>query len=227
MNWRRGFLFAGIHLAIAVAMFVWNEAGYWHMFRSATQPSRSILQLAALQEDMTVEFSPCAPGGFIDRETSPMELILGSQSVPLVFAGIGHAPCEAASPFDRFVESRLGIRTKRSEAAIGVVTCLAIAIQWLLVGGLPLIQPRRWWLEPGAFITACVVGMTNVLLLAGALQLTHYPGTEIPFHVVSVLCRFPAFAVLLMWLVWFGLLVWKLLRGGWFLVRRSPLARTA
>ncbi len=77
--------------------------------------------------------------------------------------------------------------------------CLLIAIQWFLMGGFPLVRTRKWWDEPGSFITGCTV-------LAGAIAL-------IP--VVEGLARLPALIAMLAWLLWFGLLAWKALQFGW------------
>ena len=80
--------------------------------------------------------------------------------------------------------------------------CLFIAIQWFFMGGFPLVQTRKWWADPGSFITACAV-------LAGAIAL-------IP--VVDDIARLPALLAMLAWLWWFGLLVWKTLQFGWRMI---------
>jgi hypothetical protein len=82
---------------------------------------------------------------------------------------------------------------------------LLIAVQWTLVGGLPLIRPRRWWLEPGAFITICAVPAFVFVLIPP----------------VEEAALFPASFAALAWLWWFGLLVWKTVRFGWSLLAHS------
>lgn len=77
--------------------------------------------------------------------------------------------------------------------------CLFIATQWFLMGGFPLVRTRKWWADPGSFITACAV-------LAGAIAL-------IP--AVDDFARLPAIIAMLALLWWFGLLVWKTLQFGW------------
>jgi hypothetical protein len=77
--------------------------------------------------------------------------------------------------------------------------CLFIAMQWFLIGGFPLVRSRKWWADPGSFMTACAV-------LAGAVAL-------IP--VVDGFARLPASIAGLAWLWWFGLLVWKTFQFGW------------
>jgi len=83
--------------------------------------------------------------------------------------------------------------------------CVFIAIQWFLMGGFPLVRTQKWWTDPGSFITACAV-------LAGAIAL-------IP--VVDDLARLPALIAMLAWFWWFGLLVWKTLRFGWWQLSRA------
>jgi hypothetical protein len=76
---------------------------------------------------------------------------------------------------------------------------LLIALQWILVGGRPLKGPRRWWAEPGMFITICAV-LSAVLYFIPPLEL---------------LVRLPAAFASLTWLCWFALLVWRAIRSAW------------
>jgi hypothetical protein len=77
--------------------------------------------------------------------------------------------------------------------------CLLIAIQWFFMGAFPLARSRRWWADPGAFITACAV-------LAGAIAL-------IP--AIDGIARLPALIALLTWILWFGFLIGKALQFLW------------
>jgi hypothetical protein len=72
-------------------------------------------------------------------------------------------------------------------------------VEWLLVGGFPLIQPRRWWLEPGEFITIFT------LVVAALVTIPHEANLSGNLALISA-CA---------WLWWFGLLVWKTLQFGW------------
>lgn len=71
-----------------------------------------------------------------------------------------------------------------------------IAVEWLLIGAFPLRQVKRFFGEPGSFITACT-------LLGSALAL---------FRPIDALARLPAFCAAFAWLWWLGLLLWILLR---------------
>jgi hypothetical protein len=96
---------------------------------------------------------------------------------------------------------------RKIDAGLG----LMIAMQWFLLGAFPLVRNpswRRWWGEPGSFITVCAV-------LAGFLAL---------FHPVEGAARLPASLAMLVWFLWFGLLVWRILSFTWRLVVRRPVA---
>jgi hypothetical protein len=85
---------------------------------------------------------------------------------------------------------------------------LLVAAQWILVGAFPLSRPKRWWREPGAFITCCtVIGFGLVLI-----------------RPIEGLARLPALLAALAWLWWFGLFVWKSGRLGWRIVSRRRVA---
>jgi hypothetical protein len=83
-----------------------------------------------------------------------------------------------------------------------------IAIQWVLVGGFPLVQLRRWWWEPGAFITICAALGFALVLVPPLREVALVPAT------------FAAFA----WFWWLGLFVWKSGRLGWGIVSRRRAA---
>jgi hypothetical protein len=104
--------------------------------------------------------------------------------------------------------TRLWLETQRK---IDAGLCLFIAIQWFLMGGLPLVRTRKWWADPGSFITACAV-------LAGATAL-------IP--VIDEVARLPALIAMLAWLWWFGLLVWKTLQFGWRMITAWRVPRSS
>ncbi|MGA2850301.1 MAG: hypothetical protein ABSE46_15000 [Terracidiphilus sp.] len=96
---------------------------------------------------------------------------------------------------------------RRIDAGFGFL----IALQWFLLGAFPLVRHphwRRWWGEPGTFITVCAV-------LGGLLALI--PG-------VDTIARLPALVAMLAWFWWLGLLAWTLVRAAWRLVVRRPAA---
>jgi hypothetical protein len=206
MNWRRGLLLAGIHLLVAVPLSVWIEWPYWPWIRS------NAAELTTAEKEQIKEygelFNPCLPGGHLCyRQATPQELVVGSANLPASLFPGGHEPCTEPSGIGGLIEKRLG-RTRKSETVIVAIFCFGAAIQWLLVGCFPLVRPKRWWVEPGAFITVCTV--------IGAIL------SPIPH--VSPLSWTLAFLALLAWLWWFGLLVWKTARFGWQLVAHRRAA---
>jgi cytosine/uracil/thiamine/allantoin permease len=87
---------------------------------------------------------------------------------------------------------------------IGLI--LLIAIQWVLVGAFPLVHPKRPWGEPGMLITICaVLSLTGVLI-----------------RPIEDIGKLLAGSAALTWLVWFGLLIWKLVRSAWHRITHRP-----
>jgi hypothetical protein len=165
MNWRRGILLAGIHFGVAGSLLAWQESGYWRYLRSdQLGPSQTRLELAGFQEESSTTFNPCADNGFWDGEISPQEWVSEMANLPVALLTGWHEPCKSPGFLDSKVEGFLNPmvrmrfhRTQGSEILILVILCALVAVEWLLVGGFPLIRPRRWWLEPGAFITVCTL----------------------------------------------------------------------
>ena len=87
----------------------------------------------------------------------------------------------------------------RAMRRVDVAICLLIAAQWFLIGGLPLVQPKRGWSEPGAFITACTAIGSAIALIP----------------VVDVFGRLPVLIAFVGWLLWAGLLIWMSIRWAW------------
>jgi hypothetical protein len=205
MNWRRGLLLAGIHLAVTGSLMVWQESRAWRYF-----PSKPVLQQPADTEtvgpdgEITVSFKFCAEGSNWVGQQSPQERIVGFENLPVVLLSGWHTPCSTWGIVSWMVEERLH-RTRISEVLIVTILCALVAMQWFLVGGFPLIRPHRWWWEPGAFITLCTLAALPFAFI------------RIIDPVAMILASFAGLA----WLWWFGLLVWKTLHSGWHLARRA------
>lgn len=215
MNWRRGVLLAGIHLAVAVPLIVMLEVRDEASMRedrddhapSVWIASDPVLKTAPSgDEGQTVGFDPCAMLVHFSTEDQvaslpnlpAIELSSWRQICPprWTLAGrlnVGYSvfPSRATIPSRREVDLGFG---------------LLVAVQWILVGAFPFIHPKRWWAEPGAFITCCTVIAFGLVLI----------------RPIGGLARLPAMLAAFAWLWWFGLLVWTGVRFGWKrFVRRS------
>jgi hypothetical protein len=202
MNWRRGVVLAAIHLVVAALVIVRTEANYWPAIRSERVRVPVVVPPTATAEEMMeANFYPCDEGGIIDRPASPGEIVIGAANMPAVLLVGWHAPCAQPSALDTVVEKKYG-RTRRAEVLILTIQCAALVVWWLLVGGCPLVRPRRWWLEPGAFITACTLPVALVSLLIPVAW-------DLRFPIVDGAAMVPAVVAILAWLWWCGLLIWK------------------
>ncbi len=205
MNWRRGLLLAAIHLAVAASVLIWQESWSWRHIKSGLlDPMPAHLELAADKEGEAISFNPCEEGEGWYPHPSPPEKIVEAANLPVALLTGWHEACTLPGPLDSMVEKRLH-RTRTSEIVILAILCVLVALQWFLAGGFPLIRPRRWWLEPGAFIALCT-------LAGAALALIPY------VDLASVIL---AWVIILAWLWWFGLLVWKTSRALWLLAARG------
>ena len=189
-QWRRGFVLAAIHLVICLPLIVLEEANRWDWVRS--QENLPPLELARpvppprpdavkpADEGKTVSFSPCG----LWRHTPWLERVIVFGELPAATLSQFGEPC----PPSWSLAGQLGMGwgnhdSRRKEVEFSSVLCGLIALQWVLIGGFPLIHPRQWYWEPGALITLCICTVFLALLA--------------PF----------------LWLAWLMLLAWRLLQG--------------
>jgi hypothetical protein len=214
MNWRRGILLAGIHLAVAVPLIVMHEMRDEAFIREyyvspAAQPSKSASGATSTDdEEATVALDPCTM--IFDYST---RYLVEESLEPFAVALSGwHRVC----PPRWSLAGRLKINydwlqspsTIPSRRMVGLGFGVLVGVQWIFFGGLPLIRPKRWWAEPGAFITCCSVASFGIVL---------YPPIE-------ELARLPVLLAAVAWLWWFGLLLWTVARISW---RRMTCRRVA
>lgn len=220
MDWRRGLLFAGIHLVVAAPMVLLVEAANLRYMEDrnadameaardaaalppVTEPA-TIASADAEENGETVTFSPCGLWAEYPPEVVVVQLV---DAPALVFSG-----WEMDCPARWSLAGRLrGNRSWPPDSAwmaaeykIGAGLCAMIAVQWFLLGGFRLARRPEWWRDPATFLTACAI-------VAGILGLL--PG-------VDLAARLPALVAGLCWYWWFGLLVWRALSGGWRWVLR-------
>jgi hypothetical protein len=197
MNWRRGGLLAGIHVAVAASGFVLEELRFWP-YTNTDVSSRygARIESVLLQEQMSVPLDPCH---WFDLGYSRLEEVGAFANLPTALLTGWHGACLTRTALGRVVRRVVGARNHRAEIADCGCLSVLVCIQWMLVGEMSLGHRRRWWLEPGAFITAVTVMGVAVSLIPGALLLT----------------RVCEVVVGLAWFWWCGLLIWKPVHWAW------------
>jgi len=204
MNWRRGLLLAGVHLAVAGSLIVWMEARDAQYRKYADSESAKPPLQATKQEDEVVTFDLCS----LIVDYSPQEQIIQLANIPTLYLTGWHLYCPPRWSLDGMLHIEYGRPSLTIERRGDFGLLAVLLIQWLLIGGFPLIQPKSWWKEPGAFIALCTVIALILVLIPG----------------ISWLARLPMLFALFAWFYWFGLLLWKSLRCGWWLVRQRTAA---
>ena len=209
MYWRRGLLLAAINLAVAVPMVLWldsMEAAFVrenqeHVATQAEAPPTATAQHSD-HEDQGVSFSICSFNGVLPPQGEivvlaniPANIVTGWRVVcpaTWTLAGRLHAG-------GTWLTASMATQHK---VDLGLI--VLIALQWLLVGAFPLRRPKRPWGEPGMLITICAVLSAAVVFI----------------RPLDDLAKLLAACAACVWLCWFGLLIWTVIRLGWTRARR-------
>lgn len=214
MNWRRGLVLAAINLAVAVPLVVSLELKDAAYVRDYYVPPKPVVTPppapvpAPDPKDKGVSFSPC---GLLYHFPAQQVIAQSANAPALVLTGWRN-PCPAdwslsgimhVDPVAAPTPSSL---TAQRKVDIGLL--LPIPLQWILVGGFPLTNPKRPWREAGAFITGCAVLSVALVFI----------------RPVEGLARVPALFAAFAWLWWFALLLWTLARAAWRIFRRPASA---
>jgi hypothetical protein len=217
MNWRRGILLAAINLAVAIPLVLLAEAGDKAYLRVSSVGAEAKMILVGAPTQATELNDQVVPSWICSGLTDypHEEDILRLTNMPAFVLAGWRMVCPPSWSLSGIMKvKKWGEPTPAWAAAerktdIGFL--LFIALQWILVGGLPFRNAPRWWLEPGMFITLCAV-ISLALFLVPPDQL---------------LSRFCAIFAFFAWLWWFALLVWKLAHSGWkWTTRRMARAAT-
>jgi len=198
MNWRRGILLAGINLAIVIPTLVREETRFWRYTGTdvSSRPLGVHVETVILQEEVAMDLDPCH---WYDIGSSRLNEVVGLANLPTAILTGWHDSCLTRTALGRGLRRTAGARNHATEIADCVSLAALVLIQWMLVGGLPLVQPRRWWLEPGAFITTAGVISAPIALIPA----------------INEFARIPALLAGLGWLWYFALLLWKPVHLAW------------
>ena len=193
-------LLAGVHLAVAIPLMVWIEADDVAHFKYLPRYTKSAEPIHAdsVQEGGSVAFDIDSCKMHTGAEFRPAALVRSANLPATIFVG-WRSICPANWSLAGMLHISMWRPSIEGERQLNLALCLLILVQWFLVGSFPLRQPRRWWWEPGAFITLCTLVALVLVLI----------------HVTRDFSTFPMLFAVLAWLYWFALLVWKILRGGW------------
>jgi hypothetical protein len=219
MNWRRGILLAAINLAVALPLIVSLEMRDAAAIREHEQrfPSNTAAETTSATSNQTsdpedkgvsIKFNPYS----MTYELSPQEKLVIFANVPVIALTDWRAPCPARWTLAGILKAgdwtpTSSFLVRRRRVDVGLL--LLITLQWFLLGAFPIQGPRKCR-EPGMFILICSA-IAAVLLFIPPIQW---------------LAGFPALFVLLAWLWWLALLLWRLASSGWKWAARHP-ARAA
>lgn len=211
MNWTRGFKLAGLHVVIAVFLIACEEIPRWQTEKVHSEISRSRIVLVALQEEQTLSFSPCD----VWRTFSFSEKVLTASELPVLIVSGWNEACPPSWTIAGLVGIDARHHSLRQRFAVDLGICALIAIQWILLGALPLVKPRRWWLEPGAANTALTCAVVTAILLSEWIASRPFSHAEIVAGVLGLPAALALLLIFSTWLALLSLITWRLGRFGW------------
>ena len=105
-------------------------------------------------------------------------------------AAFGNLPAELVSgwggvcPPSWSIASKLGARRlwfvkpldRALEWKLNAWMLFLVAVQWLVLGSLPTLPHKRWWLDPGAFITICTAAGVILVAIPSLIDLGRFAG---------------------------------------------------
>jgi hypothetical protein len=224
MRLRRGLVYAAVHLGVAVGLVYWQEAPFWEYIPAVVAAPRGVPHEAnpTDTEDRPPQ-NACDAANDSERPMSSQEKILAIDNLPVALITGWHLPCSIPSRLDRPIQARYGFTQKAERVTGWIISALALVL-WFIVGGFPMIRRRhrRWYTEPGLFMTICT--LSSVLLLgigwSFSLILPHLSAkmAEIVSDVPDVVTQVAALPMLFVgagWVWWVGLFFytrWKAMR---------------
>jgi hypothetical protein len=221
MRLRRGLVYAAIHTTISVGLIYWQEQPFWEYIPVVPSATKAISRetLGGLDVDDVEDktpLTPCEAANISERPTSSQEKIVAIDNLPIALITGWHLPCSPPSRLDERIQARYGF-TQKAERVTGWLLCSMALVLWFIVGGYPMIRRRfrRWYTEPGLFMTVCTLASLLVLGIGWSIS-------RIPPHmdahmgeyvadaaeVVIQLAALPMVFAAAGWAWWVGLIFW-------------------
>jgi hypothetical protein len=213
-RWRRGILFAGVHFAVATTLTISNESTGPKLLGREVSKAPASLKMVVLQEGGEIRFDPCGPGVIIDYFTTPEERTIEAANLPLFAVSGWSQPCPPRWSLAGRIHARWKSDIEYADKVVLVAFISLIPTLWFLVGAFPIAKPRRRAAEPGAFITLCT------LVAAPLAFLGRFAHTGRLFETLDLLPQLVMVCADVMWLFWFGLLLWRIVSALWHFGRR-------
>lgn len=226
MKWRRGLLLAGINLLAAMPLILMMESRDAQYLRDNSQESKAAASMSVSKQGEFTNSEPANVGKEQEEETVTFDFCGAWVHYPVQddVVRFGNIPATALTEWRIMCSDKWSLSgmlhvgnnwaptaaTVAAQKQVDLGLCVLIVIQWFLVGSFPLLQTKKWWSEPGMFITLCTVVATGIAL----------------FPVVDNIARLPALIAALAWFWWFGLFVWKTVRFGWIRTTELPAHRS-
>jgi hypothetical protein len=215
MKWRRGLLLASIHFLIALLLVISQLVPRYSSEKTHSLNPQPAFGLAAYQDEGgTVEFVPICENW---RSLTWQEKILGTSELPATILSGWNSDCPARWTIAGLIGIDIRHHTRAQVIVSSSAFCFLIALQWFVLGCFPLIQPHRWWLEPGACNTASTLIVVLLVIVGKLIEMVGH-------EELLVVVGFPAFAILLLivftWMAWLALLLWRAVTSSWKLARR-------
>jgi hypothetical protein len=206
-------MFAAVHLGVTVGLVYWQEAPFWDYIPIVPTTQRTVPHEVTTQlgeEDSNAEDrtppNPCETANVSDRPTSSQEKIAAIDNLPVALITGWHLPCSEPSRLDRKIQSWYGF-TQEAEQVTGRFIAISALVLWFIVGGFPMVRRkhRRWYTEPGIFMTLCT--LVAMLLLGIAWSISRIPNSLAPpvADAVNQLAALPMLFVAAGWVWWVGL----------------------
>jgi hypothetical protein len=217
-------VYAAIHFGVAVGLVYWQEAPFWEYIPVAATAPRGVPHEAnATDNEDRPPLNACDAANVSERPMSSQEKILAIDNLPVALITGWHLPCSIPSRLDRPIQERYGFTQKAERVTGWLISAMALVL-WFIVGGFPMIRRRhrRWYTEPGLFMTICT--LVSMLLLgigwSFSLILPHLSAkmgevvSDVP-DVVTQVAALPMLFVAAGWVWWVGLFFytrWKAMR---------------